>query len=102
MPERTADSPHTRSVLLLAALVISASAFAQMNSSELEGLSSHTSGMTNRTRACVDARKPSDERIRACTALIKDSGVHGRDLSTLYVHRARAAHSAQQDENAER
>lgn len=82
---------------LLMALAVCASCFAQ------EGTFSPDAGdMTIRAQTCADAHEPPEERMRACTVLIKEAGLVGRDLANMYLYRARAARSAQEDESAAR
>jgi hypothetical protein len=45
--------------------------------------------ITKRALPCADEHESSDDRIRACSAIIKDGGLRGRDLANMYIHRAR-------------
>jgi tetratricopeptide (TPR) repeat protein len=97
MSEGTRGSLLIRSALLLTALAGSASCLAQDGS-----FTSDAGDMTIRAQACADGHESPESRIRACTVIIKDGGLVGRDLANMYLYRARAARSAAQDDEAAR
>ena len=96
MTEGKHSSRHTRGALWLAALIVSVSGHAQNS-----GFSpSEANRMMMRAQLCGDEHESSDDRIRACTEIIKDGGLRGRDLANMHINRARAARSAHEDEDA--
>lgn len=97
MTEEKHGSLHGRGALVLVALIGSMRGFAQDAS-----YSPDSSGMTIDAQACSDERGSSEERIRACTVIIKDGGLRGRDLANMYLYRARAERAAHDDEDAAR
>jgi tetratricopeptide (TPR) repeat protein len=88
---------HARGALALVAVLGSISGFAQDAS-----YSPDPGGMTIDAQACADEHGSSEERIRACTIIIKDGGLRGRDLANMYLYRARAERAARGEEDAAR
>lgn len=88
---------HIRGALLMVAFAGWASCYAQDAS-----FTSDVGDMAIRAQTCADGHEPPEDRIRACTMIIKDGGLTGRDLANLYIYRARAARSAAQDADAAR
>jgi tetratricopeptide (TPR) repeat protein len=97
MSEGTRSTRPIRGALLLMALAGWASCRAQDAS-----FNSDAADMAIRAQTCADERASPEDRIRACTVIVRNADLAGRDLANIYIYRARAARAAAHDEEAAR
>src|SRR6476620_3169756 len=83
-------------------LFIALGAAALCNAQSTTFSRSQATDLTKQAQVCGDEHESSDERIRACSKIIKDGGVRGPNLANMYIFRARAERSVHNDEDAAR